>query len=269
MSDAGLTFTGERLHAEDALFGVDLLRHRAAYREAIRIARSRGARRLLELGSGTGYGAAELAEALPTVVAVDRVAPLAASRRSGARFVRADLEAMPLERGVFDVVVSFQVIEHLADPTRYLEALAQHLRPDGVALVTTPNIVTSDGENPYHVHEYGADELRRLLERVFESVEMAGVSVRGEALRYHEERLARIRRLVRIDPLGLRKRIPRRLVEWLFARLAVLVRRGIAGDTGLPAARLEEFPIEPAHPGSLDLLAVCSRPRITSRSSRV
>jgi len=82
MSDAELRFTGERLHESDALFGVDLLRHRAAYREAIRIAREVGVERVLEMGSGTGYGAAELAAALPWVVAIDRVPPLAASRAS-------------------------------------------------------------------------------------------------------------------------------------------------------------------------------------------
>ncbi len=261
MSDKELTFTGERLHESDALFGVDLLRHRAAYHEAIRIGREMGARSALEMGSGTGYGAAELAEALPSVVAVDRVAPLASGRRSRAVFLRADLEAMPLRERVFDLIVSFQVIEHLADPRRYLEAIARHLKPDGVALVTTPNRSNSDGENPFHVREYEAAELRALLERHFESVAMQGVSARGEALRYHQERLARIRRIVRIDPLRLRRRIPRGVVEWLFARLAVVVRRGITRENDLSKIRIEDFPIEPAHPDSLDLMAVCRVPR--------
>ena len=61
MSESDLTFTGERLHAEDALFGIDLLRHRAAYQEAIRRVQACGARWILELGSGTGYGMAEMA----------------------------------------------------------------------------------------------------------------------------------------------------------------------------------------------------------------
>ena len=261
MNDDALSFTGERLHESDALFGVDLLRHLAAYHEAIRIAHEVEARNVLEMGSGTGYGAAALAEVLPSVVAVDRVAPLARGRGSGARFLRADLEAMPLRPKVFDLVVSFQVIEHLADPRRYLDALAGHLKPTGIALVTTPNRSSSDGENPFHVHEYEAAELRVLLEAHFGSVTMQGVCARGDALRYHQRRLARIRRIVRIDPLGLRRRIPRPVVEWLFARLAVVVRRGIARDADLSGIRLEDFPIEPAHPDALDLMAVCRAPR--------
>jgi SAM-dependent methyltransferase len=262
MSDTDLAFTGERLHADDNLFGVDLLRHRAAYQEAIRFALASHARNILELGSGTGYGTQELANALPHVVAVDRVAPLRPARRSAARFIRADLESMPLRSRVFDLIVSFQVIEHLASPDRYLDALARHLTPSGAVLISTPNRANSDGENPYHVHEYLAEELQSILETRFEEVEIRGISARGEALRYHEDRLRRIRRIVRIDPLGLRRRIPRGLVEWLFAHLARVVRRGIAAGGGMPEARLEDFPIEPAHPASLDLFAICRRPRL-------
>ena len=285
MSDAELTFTGERLHPGDALFGVDLLRHRAAYQEAIRIALASGAHDILEMGSGTGYGSRELAAALPSLVAVDRVAPLATEPGVGpgvgpgagataiptagpapgsshtARFLRADLGSMPLSNAAFDLIVSFQVIEHLIDPANYLDALARLLRSDGVALVTTPNRANSDGENPFHVHEYEAEELRSLLATRFESVEMLGLFARGEAHRYHEERLRRIRRIVRIDPLGFRKRIPRPLVEWIFARLARVIRRGIAAGDGTPGVRIEDFPIEPIRPDCLDLFAVCRRPR--------
>ncbi len=268
MTDGEASMTGERLDADDALFGVDLLRHRAAYREAIRVAQARSARRLLELGSGTGYGARELAEALPFVVALDRVAPSTKARASGAHFLRGDLSAVPLAGRRFDLVVSFQVVEHLADPRPYLRVIAQALEPDGVALVSTPNRLESDGENPFHVHEYEAEELRALLEQRFEQVELLGLSVRGEALRFHRERLRRIQRIVRLDPLALRRRLPRPLVEWLFARFARLVRRGIANHDAIPYAAPDEFFFEPAHAASLDLFAVCRRPRTCGLRNR-
>lgn len=261
MADAELTFTGERLHADDALFGLDLLRHRAAYHETIRIAQAQGAASVLELGSGTGYGTTELAEALDRVVGLDRVAPLASARGAGARFVRADLAALPLAAARFDLVVSFQVIEHLEDPGVLVDAMARLVRPDGSVLVSTPNAAFSDGENPYHVREYRAEELTALLRRRFAEVEMHGVSARGEALAYHEARLARIRRIVALDPLGLRRVLPRAPIEWLFARLAVVVRRSVRADDRLAAVDLGDFPIEPAHPRSLDLFAICRRPR--------
>ena len=66
-----MSFTGERLHEGDALFGVDLLRHRAPYAHAIGLA---GRGRVLDLGCGGGYGTAELAGALEAM-SMNEVAP--------------------------------------------------------------------------------------------------------------------------------------------------------------------------------------------------
>ena len=134
MSDeVEIAFTGERLHAGSRLFGVDLARHRAAYAFA---AQQAAGRTLLDLGCGSGYGAASLADHATLVVGVDRVRPDPASRRSRARFVRADIAAMPIADASFDLVVSFQVIEHLEDPGPYLTAIARMLWPAGQEPVT-------------------------------------------------------------------------------------------------------------------------------------
>lgn len=258
-----LLFTGERLHEGNVLFAVDLVRHRAAYSHAIELARTGGGGRILDLGCGTGYGTAELARALPRVFAVDRISPDAETRHAHAHFIRADAHDIPLRPESFEMVVSFQVIEHLADPDAYLDTIAGILRPDGVALISTPNLLESDRENPFHVREYTADELAALLRKRFGEVEMLGVSASPEPKAYYDARLARIRRIVRIDPLGLRKILPRRLIDWLFGKLAVLVRRGIAQSEGLPDVTLADFPILSARDDCLDLLAICRTPRPT------
>lgn len=261
MPEPDVTFTGERLHDDDPLFGLDLLRHEAAYHEAIRHARAHGAGAVLELGSGTGYGATAMARAGLRVVGLDRVAPVRRVRDAGARFVRGDLRSLPMRPGGFDLVVSFQVLEHLEAPADLLEALARSVSENGEVIVTTPNAAFSDGENPFHVHEYERDELAALLRDHFDEVEVLGVSARGEALAYHEARLARIRRIVRIDPLGLRRRLPLGVVAPIFAALARVVRRDTGAADRAQRATLADFPIEPAHARSLDLLAVCRAPR--------
>ena len=258
-----LLFTGERLHADDPLFAIDLVRHRAAYAFALSMAKAEEHASILDLGCGTGYGAQELAEALPRVFAVDRIAPDAAARHPQCTFVRADAAHLPLREASFDMVVSFQVIEHLDDPGPYLKALAGLLRPGGVALLSTPNRLESDGENPFHVREYEAGELTPLLGRYFGAVEMLGVSATPGPKAYYDARLRRIRTIVRLDPLRLRERLPRWLVDRLFAALAVVVRKGIARGEGLPPADLEDFPIRTAEPECLDLLAVCRGPGTT------
>jgi SAM-dependent methyltransferase len=251
-------FTGERLHAGHALFGVDLARHRAAYHYALEHARGGP---LLDLGSGSGYGAAELAARDGLVVALDRVAPDAAARAGAARFLRADLSGIPLAAGRFTWITSFQVIEHLADPGDYLRAIARLLAPGGTAFLTTPNRLTSDGANPFHVHEYEAAELAACLRRHFGSVELLGIGASPAVQRYFDARLARIRSILRIDPLGLRHHLPRPLVEALFALFARVVRRGIQRADGLPDASVADSPVGAADAACIDLLAVCREPR--------
>ena len=235
MRNAG--FTGERLHEGAELFRVDLARHKAAYRFAAEWAASA---RVLDLGCGSGYGTAELARGASSAIGVDRVSP--------------DSPAC------FDLVVSFQVIEHLPDPTEYLKGIGRLLAADGAALITTPNRLTSDGENPYHVHEYEADELAARLRCHFGKVEMRGVGASPSVARYLETRLRRVRRITRLDPLRLRERLPRGLVEWLFARFAIHVRRGIQAEQGLPEVTWRDFPIGPADDSCIDLLAICREP---------
>jgi SAM-dependent methyltransferase len=254
----GPRFTGERLHAGDPLFALDLARHEAAYEIARGLL---GGGRVLDLGCGSGYGAAGLAARGAAVVALDRVAPDPASRRSGARFVRADLAALPLAARSFELVASFQVIEHLADPGPYLDATAELLAPGGTAILTTPNALTSDGVNPYHVHEYRAEELRELLATRFAEVRIEGVGASEPVRRALEARSRRIRRIVRLDPLRLRERLPRALVELLFALFARLVRRRAAAAEGVPAVTTRDFPVGAADERCLDLLAFCRAPR--------
>jgi SAM-dependent methyltransferase len=257
MSD--LTFTGERIHAGSELFAVDLARHDAAYQ--IALARAGSGAKVIELGSGAGYGAATLANAALDIVAIDRVPPDASSRQSHCRFVRGDLNRIPLARRSFDLVVSFQVIEHLEDPTNYVDAIADLVQVDGTALVTTPNLLMSDGVNPYHVHEYRAEELAECLRRRFEQVEVQGIGASEEVKTYMRERSARIARIMKIDPLGLHKRLPRRWIEWLFASFAILVRSQTQRDSGAPDVSWRDFPAGPPDDDCLDLLAICRRPR--------
>ena len=253
-----VAFTGERLHAGSALFGVDLARHRAAYGYAATLASER---RVLDLGCGSGYGADELSHTAGWLVAVDRVRPDPASRRGAACFLRADIDGLPLAPASFDLVVSFQVIEHLEDPGPYLAAMARLVRPTGTVLITTPNLLTSDRVNPFHVREYESEELRRVIAEHFGDVEMRGVGMTGPVRAYHDARLARIHSIMRLDILDLHRRLPRSWIEWAFGALAKVVRRGIQRDDGLPEVSTADFPVGPPSPEDIDLLAVCRAPR--------
>ena len=252
-------FTGERLHAEAELFRVDLARHEAAYHFVADLA---PVRETLDVGCGTGYGTRALAHAATAgrVFGVDRVAPDSAQRDGAAHFARADVNALPYADGSFQRIISFQVIEHLEDPSDYLAGIARLLAPDGEAWISTPNRRTSDGVNPYHVREYVGDELAELLGRHFGEVSLSGVGMSDPVRAYFGARQERVARLLRLDPLGLHRRMPRALVDWGFPRLARLVRWRAQQQEGLPDVDWRDYPVGPADDGCLDLLARCSAP---------
>jgi SAM-dependent methyltransferase len=251
--EPALTFTGD---PRRRLLPVDLARHRAPYAYAIGLA---GRGRALDLGCGGGYGTADLADALPRVVGVDRIPPDRGSRKRNIGWVRADLRSLPLRARCFETIVSFQVIEHLEDPAILIEAIARLLEPDGVALMTTPNLLTSDRINPYHVHEYQAEELRGHLLPRFAEVEMLGVRASERVSPYESGSADPPDHAHDLSPAA--PPLPR-LVAWLFAKGARWVRRRIRpGDGCLAEAGPSDFPIGPADPGDLDLLAVCRGPR--------
>jgi SAM-dependent methyltransferase len=254
-----IRFTGERLHDDQPLFAVDLARHRAAYEFAAQ--RFAGAR-VLDLGCGSGYGTALLARAGVRALGVDRIQPDAESRRSNASYCRAEIGGLPFRARGFDAVVSFQVIEHLADPGAYLRAIGALLAERGTALLSTPNRQLSDGVNPYHVREYLCAELHELLARHFAEVDVLGVGMSEPVRSYLAARSRRIQRVMRLDPLRLRDRLPRAWIEKLFAWGALFVRRATAQSEGTPDATWRDFPIGGADDAaSIDWLAVCRSPR--------
>jgi len=118
---------------------------------------------VLDAGSGEGYGAALLAEVAARVVGIDRAEAVrvaaARHRAPGLEFRAHDLERLGALGERFDLVVSFQVIEHVRDPVGFLRALA---RLGGALVVTTPNRLMSVSENPYHLREWTATELLAL-----------------------------------------------------------------------------------------------------------
>lgn len=167
-----LCLTGER-----TLPGIEeetywFRRHEAAYRWALDLLPPG---RLLESGAGEGYGAALLAGATRTVVALDydpttivhigRTYP-------AVRSVRGNVVLLPFRDGAFDAVVSMQVVEHLWDQLGYVAECVRVLRPGGLLVVSTPNRLTfSPGYDPvterprnlYHTREFAAAELAKLV----------------------------------------------------------------------------------------------------------
>jgi SAM-dependent methyltransferase len=165
--------------------------HLARYEFAARMV---GGRSVLDVACGSGYGSALLkGSGAARVVGLDvsEEAVAYARRRfemPGVEFVKGSAERIHLN-GPFDVIVSFETIEHLHHPEAFLEETVRLLAGDGALIVSTPvrlhGALDTKPANPHHVREWAVDEFWALLSRYYQHVEIQGqYTFRKSALPY-------------------------------------------------------------------------------------
>jgi 2-polyprenyl-3-methyl-5-hydroxy-6-metoxy-1,4-benzoquinol methylase len=236
-----LALTGERTLPDVPEENYWYRRHLVVYEWIAR--QVRGAR-VIDMASGEGYGSDVLARTAASVIGVEanpEAFEHARLRYPAVRFERALVEQFAAPA---DAVVFLQTIEHLQDPGATLEHFASLLDGDGTVFLSTPNVLTlapkgaERSGNPWHVHEYRAEEFQQLCAAHFARVEMYGL-FHARKLRAHE--LALRAGWDRVHAaLGLTKRF----YDWFTPAIA-------AGDFALrPAAEADMD-------RALDLIAVC------------
>jgi 2-polyprenyl-3-methyl-5-hydroxy-6-metoxy-1,4-benzoquinol methylase len=98
---------------------------------------------LLEVGAafGTFCEAIRELDFFRRIIAVEPTHALAETcRQRGFETIEAPVESLTLDKGSVDVVVNFEVIEHLFDPASFVAACAKYLRPGGLFICACPNI---------------------------------------------------------------------------------------------------------------------------------
>lgn len=166
-----LTFTGERFLPECA--GEMVYEHWHRYL----IAREHVVgKRVLDVASGEGYGSHVLAQSALSVVGVD-ISEEAVSHANAKysqpnlRYVASSCTQIPEPDGSFDVIVSFETVEHITEQERFLREVTRLLAPDGLFVISSPNRPEySDRtgyKNEYHVRELDQIELKDMLDQHF------------------------------------------------------------------------------------------------------
>lgn len=183
-----MKFTGERfIPSEEGEIRLEHYHRYSAIQEFV------AGKAVLDIACGEGYGSAILAGRAARVTGADvSIEAVEHARRTysscGAlNFVQASATELPFPDATFDVVVSFETIEHLSEQERMVSELRRVLRTDGLLILSSPNrpvyAELSAQRNEFHVRELDFSELDALLGAHFAHVAYFGQQfVIGSAL---------------------------------------------------------------------------------------
>ena len=156
--------------------------HESRYQWAIQYTHNKN---VLDIACGTGYGCDKIATNAKLIIGVDISSDSIKYAREhykkdNMRFILDSATNSELfTKGQFDVICSFETIEHLTKEERvkYLQNLKSWLNPNGLLLLSTPNkLITSPFTkkplNPYHVIEF---EQETLLNELFPYFQVEGI----------------------------------------------------------------------------------------------
>jgi len=176
---APLPFTGERFTPECAREIWYEHWHRYQFVSAL----ARG-KRVLDAACGEGYGSALLARTAASVTGIDIAADAVEHARArygtlaNLRFDQGDCTALAFEPGSFDLIVSFETLEHVAAQQALVDGFARALADNGLLVISSPDKRTYSDEtgyrNEHHVRELYRDELLALLRTQFPHVRLYG-----------------------------------------------------------------------------------------------
>lgn len=127
-------------------------------------------KKVLDLGCGTGYGSAALismgAKSVDGVDLSRGAIDFARANYSpkGLSFKVADALNLPFKNNTFDSIVSFEVIEHVKNYSKYLTEAFRVLKKGGYFIFSTPNIKQyRAGSSHFHFKEFSSQELRSIF----------------------------------------------------------------------------------------------------------
>jgi 2-polyprenyl-3-methyl-5-hydroxy-6-metoxy-1,4-benzoquinol methylase len=171
---SGLLFTGERIVPEasncEPHFAEKMRQeHICRYYFAAQLVQGKN---VLDVGCGVGYGSRILADhnaARVEAFDIDIEAVSHARKyycRENIVFHRASAEEFDLGEGVFDVVVCFELIEHVSCQESVLRMIRRALKSDGVVFISTPrNLERKRSE--FHVNELNLNEFLDIIDKNF------------------------------------------------------------------------------------------------------
>lgn len=233
--------TGERMiPPQERELSVVYEHHKYAYDETLQYVTDKT---VLDVGCGTGYGVKICSETAKFVVGLDY--DLSAVKycndnfaTDNNSFLNSNALFLSIGTDVFDIAITFQVIEHISDPLKFINELKRVVKPSGLIIISTPNVADSiKGKygNPFHINEMGYRDLDDLLRKSFEFFEIFGHTYKSQST---------LMKMIR--------KLPLYKIGAKFKRSSI-IKREVSSFLGMTEFRTVRDNIE----NSMDLYAVC------------
>jgi SAM-dependent methyltransferase len=216
------------------------------------------AREVLDAGCGSGYGTELLSLVARRVHGVDYDAEAIEQNRSAYEHRRnltfevQDVSALSTPQHSFDLIVSFEVYEHLESGAsdKFVSKLASSCRPDGLVLLSTPNrlvekpFMHSAGLSyPYHINSVSPAEFRSKLRAHFRYVRLFGQRLSAPLIK---------RVFQALDFMNLRHRLAHRTKE--------RIQLALTGQPLVPMPELSNVQLASSHVRQSGIIvALCRR----------
>ena len=130
---------------------------------------------VLDAACGSGYGSSILMNAgAKKVVGIDNSSEAIEYcnknyKKENIEFKIENCEKINLDT-MFDIIVSFETIEHLKNQDNFLSGIKRVLKDDGVFIVSTPNKENYPSDNPFHFNEFTESEFKMFLGKYFSNI---------------------------------------------------------------------------------------------------
>ena len=248
--------TAERV-SRDVTDNFVFQRSKLAYVEAAK----RVGGRVLEIGTGTGYGIDIIAPNVEHFVTMDKTrSEELGAMPANVEFKEGVVPPLPFADESFDYVVSFQVIEHIKHDKEFVREVRRVLKSGGKFIVTTPNRPMSLTRNPWHVREYTAEQFSALLSE-FAEVEALGVGGNEQVWSYYEKNRESVRRITRFDVLRLQWWLPRWVLQIPYDILNRLNRRRLHSENRTLTENIvmEDYSLQDVDNKCFDLFYVATK----------
>jgi len=128
----------------------------------------KGSDKVLDIACGDGFGINIIKQYCKQIVGVDNQLNPKSEETLDEKITIHIMDAMDIDfDNEFDVIISFETIEHLPKPKDFLLKLRKGLKNEGILILSTPIVKNSryiSGPiNPYHFKEYEVYELINLV----------------------------------------------------------------------------------------------------------